>query len=213
MNLRMMIFFRVKDDTDGHLYQESISSEKAIKTHFKSEDDAKAFMNPFSDSDDDETDPHEKGSIFTNASNIRQRLKNAFVAFERDILAVGKMTREDRWTVNQCRAWYYENSYYTGSGWVVETSGPLARLRNVSAFVTKATKKKKCKSAFTKEELSILEDFGKKLKIFYTSVMGSHDFRSAVAKSHVEKSGEVAIEIVENTETYEKILGLRADNS
>ena len=101
-------------------------------------------MNPFSDSDD-ENDPHEKGSIFTNASNIRQRLKNAFVAFERDILAVGKMTREDRWTVNQCRAWYYENSYYTGSGWVVETSGPRARLRNVSVFVTKATKKKKCK--------------------------------------------------------------------
>ena len=150
-------------------------------------------MNPFSDSDD-ENDPHEKGSIFTNASNIRQRLKNAFVAFERDILAVGKMTREDRWTVNQCRAWYYENSYYTGSGWVVETSGPLARLRNVS-------------------ELSILEDFGKKLKTFYTSVMGSHDFRNAIAKSHVEKSGEVAIEIVENTETYEKIFGLQSNNS
>jgi hypothetical protein len=170
-------------------------------------------MNPFSDSDDDETDPHEKGAIFTNASNIRQRLKNAFVAFERDILAVGKMAREDRWTVNQCRALYYENSYYTGSGWVVETSGPLVRLRNVSAFVTKATKKKKCKSAFTKEEIDILEDFGKKLKKFYTGVTGSHDFRNAVAKSHVEKSGEVAIEIVENTETYEKIVGLRADNS
>lgn len=169
-------------------------------------------MNPFSDSDDD-ADPHEKGSIFTNASNIRQRLKNAFVAFERDILAVGKMTREDRWTVNQCRAWYYENSYYTGSGWVVETSGPLARLRNVSAFVMKATKKKKCKSAFTKEELSILEDFGKKLKIFYTSVMGSHDFRNAIAKNHVEKSGKVAIEIVENTDTYEKMLGLQSNNS
>ena len=168
-------------------------------------------MNPFSDSDDN-ADPHEKGSIFTNASNIKQRLKNAFVAFERDILAVGKMSREDRWTVNQCRALYYENSYYTGTGWVVETSGPLARLRNVSAFVTKATKKKKCKSAFT-EEISILEDFGKKLKKFYTSVMGSHDFRNSVAKSHVEKSGEVAIEIVENTDTYEKILGLQSNNS
>lgn len=86
-------------------------------------------------------------------------------------------------------------------------------MRTFAAFVAKAVKKKKCKSAFTKEELEVLSDLNAKLKKFYTGVMGSHDFRHAIAKNHTENSGKIAIEIVENSETYEKILGLRTDNS
>lgn len=169
-------------------------------------------MNPFSDSDDD-NDSHEKGAIFTNASNVRSRVRNAYGRFEKDIFMVGKLVRENQWNATLARSMYYQNSYMVGSAWVVEQSEPLVRLETIRGFIHNLGKKKKLQSAFSEEELKILTELGKKLDKFRKNVMDTHDFRSTPARIHAERAGNDALDIIENSETYEKILGLRADNS
>ena len=170
--------------------------------------------NPYGSLDEDEDpDPHERGSIFTNASNIRSRLRDSYGRFERDLFTVGKLVRENRWDVAQARNMYYQRVYYVGTTCVVEESAPHTRIVALRAFLYKISKKKKLQGAFTKEELNVLTELDKKLKKFYTDVMGSHDNRTSPARIKTERAGKEALDLIENSETYEKILGLQSDNS
>ena len=201
------------DDADGHLYQESKTSDgKAVKTQFSSQGEAKKFMRTFvdkSDDDDDNPDPREKGLFLTTAKNVKSRLKAAFVPCEQDFYVVQNLVKNGKWDSVHCKDLYYEYTYYNANGgWYVVTSQPVANLRRLARITYKAYKKKRCKGAFTPEELKTLQELYDKVDKFYNAVMTTYSSRGPSAEHRAETAGKLAVEFCDNAEKYEAVIGL-----
>lgn len=190
-----------------HPYQESESSETDVEKHeFKSKAEAMKYMkNGDTDDADDlgEDESNIKGAIFTRASNVKQRLKRAFVPFEKDLYMIKRLMDTDKWNHHTCHDMYWERGYWVGNSYVVETSGPLSRMRTVGNLIRVGATKKRCRKAFTDEEYAIMQDLWKEMKNF---IDNERKAQTSNGRSIVYNFGLCGKQFAENLETYEKVI-------
>ena len=193
--------------TDVHPYQESESSGTDVEKHeFKSKAEAMKYMkNGDTDDADDlgEDESNIKGAIFTRASNVKQRLKRAFVPFEKDLYMIKRLMDTNKWDHHTCHDMYWERAYWVGNSYVVETSGPLSRMRTVGNLIRVGATKKRCRKAFTDEEYAIMQDLWKEMKNF---IDNERKAQNSNGRSIVYNFGLCGRQFAENLETYEKVI-------
>ena len=162
------------------------------------------------DEDDEKPDPREKSfSLFTNAENVKPRLRKVYVPVEKDLYKVQKLSKSGHWDATLCKSMYYEYYYYNGNGWTVVTSAAKSRLDSLRCMVYKAYKKRRCKKAFTDEELKELKGLFELLKKFNEFTMGCQNSRGTTADHKASMAGTIAIQICDKAEVYERIMEIR----
>ena len=200
------------DDSDVHPYQESESSDETpVKREFNSKAEAMKYIkNGGVDNDDDdldENDPNIKGAIFTRSSNVKKRLKQSFIPFEKDLYMIKRLVDEKRWDHRICHELYWERVYqmYNGQAWVtcVETSAALSRMRNANHYIKTAATKKRCRRAFTDEEFRIIQQIWKDSKSF---VDNEGKARITNARSVIYNFGLCGKQFAEDCDEFEKII-------
>lgn len=153
-------------------------------------------------------------SVFTNRENIRKRIKSTLTEFKRGLDVLYKGITEDHWGKRRLREyWYYvdyvtsrttstttnnsDNDVKTTETQTVERSGQYFSdaVQNLQHYLHLATSKRKVRTAFTRSEITVMEDYYDNIDTF------SNDMNALFSTFH---SNDVMVEDI--LEDIEKLL-------